>query len=189
MLPRFREQKALTAILYVAHELIKKTPEKRADLYKLQKVLYFADKNHMAEYGRPITGDFYVAMKDGPVPSRTYDMLKQVRGDGCYCSTQDFINKLNESISFIGNVTISPKKRANTDDLSESDIKAINSAIELLKNLTFIQIKARSHDSAYAAADESNNIPMESVAKAGGADNSIISYLNTWLENQTPLVA
>ena len=175
MLPRFKEQKALAAILYVAHKLLNNTAEKRADLYKLQKILYFADKEHMANYGRPMTGDFYVAMKDGPVPSRTYDMLKQIRGDGCYCSTPDFINKLNESISFIGNITVNPKKHADTDKLSESDIEAIDNATELLKDLTFNQIKARSHDSAYDAADESNNIPMESVVRAGGADISKIS--------------
>lgn len=189
MLPQFKEQKALASILYVAHELIDKTPEKRADLYKLQKVLYFADRNHMAKYGRPISGDFYVAMKDGPVPSRTYDMLKHVRGDGCYCSSQEFINTLNESICFVENITILPKRQANMDDLSKSDIEAIDSAIKLLKNLTFKQIKNMSHDSAYDSADESNNISTESVARAGGADNNIISHLNTWLENQTPLMA
>ncbi len=146
MLPRFKEQKALAAILYVAHQLIEKTPERRADLYKLQKVLYFADKNHMAKYGRSIAGDFYVAMKDGPVPSRTYDMLKHIRGDGCCCSTSEFIRTLKESICFIENITICPKKQANMADLSLSDIEAINNAIELLKNLTFKQIKNISHE-------------------------------------------
>jgi uncharacterized phage-associated protein len=188
MLPKFKEQKALTAILYVAHALNSKAPEKRADLYKLQKVLYFADRKHIAKYGRSITGDFYVAMKDGPVPSKTYDMLKQVRGDGYYNSTAEFLNLLNDSIHFIENITIVPQKQANIKDLSESDIDALDKAIEQLKNLTFDQIKKLSHDSAYKDADESNNIPIASVAKAGGADDRMISYLNTWIENQALLV-
>lgn len=189
MLPIFKEQKALTAILYVAHQLIAKSPEKRADLYKLQKILYFADKKHLAKYGRPITGDFYAAMKDGPVPSRTYDMLKQVRGDGCYCSTQNFLSELTRSIRFDGNITIQPLKPANMDLLSKSDTEALDYAIDRLKDLNFSKIKKMSHDSAYKAADESNNIPMDEVAKAGGANDGMIAYLKTWLENQSPLVA
>ena len=189
MLPNFKEQKALSAILYVAQELIDKTPEKRADLYKLQKVLYFADKNHIAKYGRSITGDFYVAMKDGPVPSKTYDMLKHVRGNGNYCSSPDFITSLNMSMSFEENITIIPHKPPNIDDLSISDIEAIDAAINLLKMLNFGQIKKLSHDSAYNDADESNNIPLESVAKAGGADEQIIAHLRTWIENQSLHIA
>lgn len=189
MLPKFKEQKALTAILYVAHQLVAKTPEKRADLYKLAKVLYFADKKHLAKYGRPIAGDFYVAMKDGPVPSRTYDMLKQVRGDGCYCSTPVFVDELAKSIRFDGNITVQPLKAARIEELSQSDIEALDFAIERLRKLNFSQIKTMSHDSAYKAADQSNNIPIEAVARAGGAKDGMIAYLNTWLENQTPLIS
>lgn len=42
-----------------------------ADLTKLKiaKLLYFADKKHLLEYGRPILGDVYWCMDFGPVPS------------------------------------------------------------------------------------------------------------------------
>lgn len=42
-----------------------------ADLTKLKvaKLLYFADKKHLLEYGRPILGDVYWCMNLGPVPS------------------------------------------------------------------------------------------------------------------------
>ncbi len=189
MLPKFKEQKALNAILYIAHQLIKKAPERRADLYKLQKILYFADKYHIAKYGRLITGDFYVAMKDGPVPSRTYDMLKQVRGDGCYNSSREFIDRLQKSISFSEGITINPHSECATGDLSISDIEMIDKALDKLKSLSFPQIKELSHDSAYEEADESNNIPMPSIARAGGANKETVDYLNTWIENQSLIVA
>jgi len=189
MLPKFKEEKSLAAVLYIAHELIEKSPEHRADLYKLLKILYFADKKHLAKYGRSITGDFYVAMKDGPVPSRTYDMLKHIRGDGCFCAPVEFMNKLSQSIEFKIPISITPKKRPNLDDLSRSDIIAIDSAITELKNLDFGQVRRLSHDTAFEEADESNNISMESVARAGGANDNILAYLNIWLENQTFLVA
>ena len=42
----------------------------------------------MAEWGRPIIGDTYIAMDAGPVPSRIYDMLKIVRGDSYIPDTE-----------------------------------------------------------------------------------------------------
>ena len=38
--------------------------------------MFFADKEHLLDYGRPITGDSYVAMEHGPVPTSTRDILK-----------------------------------------------------------------------------------------------------------------
>jgi len=189
MLPKFKKEKALAALLYISNELIKKSPERRADLYKLLKILYFADKKHLAKYGRSITGDFYVAMKDGPVPSRTYDMLKHIRGDGYFLSSVEFIDELLRSIEFKKTITVIPKKPPILDDLAKSDMSAINLTIKELKNLNFAQIRKLSHDQAFEEADESNNISMESVARAGGANDEVLSYLNLWLENQTFLVA
>ncbi len=42
-------------------------------------MMYFADRLHLERYGRFICGDSYVAMKNGPVPSFTYDILKARR--------------------------------------------------------------------------------------------------------------
>ena len=76
--PVFDLQKSIQAILYVANRL------NRKDFHKIFKILYFADRNHLSDYGRTITGDFYVAMDDGPVPSKIYDIFKIVRGDGLF---------------------------------------------------------------------------------------------------------
>lgn len=44
--------------------------------YYIGKILFFADREHLLDYGRPITGDRYVAMEHGPVPSAIRDILK-----------------------------------------------------------------------------------------------------------------
>jgi uncharacterized phage-associated protein len=74
----FNKEKTLQAMLYTATHLT------RRDFHKVFKILYFADRKHLYDWGTPITGDTYIAMEAGPVPSRAYDMLKAVRGDSYF---------------------------------------------------------------------------------------------------------
>jgi hypothetical protein len=48
----------------------------RMQFIRLIKLLYLADRDAWARYGRPITGDSYYAMKQGPVLSETYNLIK-----------------------------------------------------------------------------------------------------------------
>ena len=59
----FNEKVALEVILYIANKSQKPT------FHHIAKLLYFADKSHLCQYGRFICGDNYIAMKNGPVPS------------------------------------------------------------------------------------------------------------------------
>ena len=62
----------LNAALWVAERL----PEQDRRIHKLFKILWFADLLHLKQYGRSVTGDTYIAMNYGPVPSALYDMIK-----------------------------------------------------------------------------------------------------------------
>jgi len=42
---------------------------------KAGKLVYLSDRLHLRSYGRSITNDTYVAMKNGPVPSKTKDIV------------------------------------------------------------------------------------------------------------------
>jgi uncharacterized phage-associated protein len=53
---------------------LKKT--KGVDLYHLFKIMYFADRAHLAEWGCRITDDNYHALPHGPVPTKLYDDIK-----------------------------------------------------------------------------------------------------------------
>lgn len=51
----------------------------------LIKLLYLADRQSLIERGLPITGDNYVSMKNGPVLSQTYGIIRKTRGsDGSW---------------------------------------------------------------------------------------------------------
>ncbi|OHE80124.1 MAG: hypothetical protein A2107_04660 [Verrucomicrobia bacterium GWF2_62_7] len=43
---------------------------------KALKLVYFADRYHLRRFGRPVTGDEYLAMNYGPVPSGTKDLAE-----------------------------------------------------------------------------------------------------------------
>ncbi|RJQ58925.1 MAG: DUF4065 domain-containing protein [Desulfobacteraceae bacterium] len=180
---RFDENKALVSILYVARQLIEKAPERKADLYKTLKIIYFADRMHLARYCRAMSGDHYVAMSNGPVPSKTYDMLKFVRNDGYYISTEDFLNKLKGGIQFFDHITIVPNQTPDLDELSESELECINESIDRYKNFTFTQLKNESHDLAFKASDQDDCMEFEKIAIAGGADDKRVEFVRNWVEN------
>lgn len=62
--------KSLEVILWLAHR------RPGIDFHAILKLLFFADKAHLNEYGRPIVGGTYSALPYGPVSQPTYDILK-----------------------------------------------------------------------------------------------------------------
>ena len=90
----FRKDVAIQAILYIADRI------ERKDLHKICKILYYADQSHLSKYGRSITGDTYIAMEYGPVPSKIEDIFKALRGDsffsGCVEDLKSFFEITNK---------------------------------------------------------------------------------------------
>jgi len=162
----FDQRKALEVILFIS----KKIP----DLYHILKILYFADRKHLQEYGRFICGDSYVAMNNGPVPSEVYDMIKHVRGDGTIFKSE--YDSLMKEFSINGN-NIIPLREPNLELLSESDIKCLENSINENQLLTFEQLKSKSHDTAYKSADENDFISVENIAKSLEDGDKLIDYL------------
>lgn len=63
-------EKLIQAIDYVAAQKPGLTQ------FYISKIIYLADKEHLLDYGRPVSGDKIVAMQDGPVPSATLNAVK-----------------------------------------------------------------------------------------------------------------
>jgi uncharacterized phage-associated protein len=63
--------------------LLKANDRSRLEYLSLLKLLYIADRESVADVGRPITGDVAVAMENGPVLSGIYDLINaSVPDDG-----------------------------------------------------------------------------------------------------------
>jgi len=111
-------------------------------LYKLVKLVYFADKKHLHEWGRTITGDKYAKMEHGTTPSATYDMLKAVRGD------KDWEHDLGGYFKVEDNAVI-PLVDPDMDELSESDVQILDSVFAEDGGKAFSELKRKAHDKAY----------------------------------------
>ena len=173
---KFDEEKAISLVLYIAKNLQKK--KIKTDLHKIFKVLYFADQKHLSQYGRPILGDYYVAMDHGPVPSYIYDILKIVRGD----SISDDVKGFGEYFDVIDHY-VYPKKDPDMDIFSETDLECIDESFQENKDLSFIALKNKSHDAAYKSATKDDKIPYRAMAKNAGADKVMLAYMRTLSEN------
>lgn len=166
----FDGDKGVAAALYVCSRLMAK--KHQPTFHKIFKISYFADQKHMATYGRPITGDHYVAMKYGPVPSNLYDIFKSVNGDGGFFAS-DYFTALFKVKGF----NVSPLVDPDLDELSVSEIECLDSSIEENEAKDFDELTDLSHDLAYENAGQNCDISFRDIARVAGASQSTIAYM------------
>ncbi|WP_419800924.1 Panacea domain-containing protein [Mucilaginibacter sp.] len=73
----FKFKKAVQALNFFASK-----EGGKINYMKAGKLVYLADKAHLRIYGRTITNDSYFAMKNGPVPSGTKDIILKSKWQG-----------------------------------------------------------------------------------------------------------
>lgn len=123
--------------------------------YDLVKTLFLADREHLNEWGRPITYDNYKAMKHGPVPSLAYDFLKgnakAMRDHGV--DDLPWTSRLVPQGRGKKLYSAVPNAFDADNDLSESDVEALQDALTIVLSLGFGQVRRLTHeDPAYLDA-------------------------------------
>jgi uncharacterized phage-associated protein len=161
----FDEEQAIEAILYIAQNVQEPT------FHRISKVMYFADKAHLEQYGRFICGDSYVAMKHGPVPLSIYEILKSVRGDGKY------LEKANQAFCVQHKYLVKPLRQADCDYFSDSDLECLDKAIKEYGTLSFYELTELSHDTAWANADENDCIELEQMILTFAHPKPLLEHL------------
>jgi uncharacterized phage-associated protein len=132
-----RPRNRIETLVYIASAWPGITP------FYLSKVLFIADRNHLRDFGRPVTGDAYIAMDNGPVPSRIYDIINgklDFFGDPAAISAALAID--DETAKYH---QVSARRKANTDLLSETDIAALDSAIKFCRGKSFSHLSSLTH--------------------------------------------
>jgi uncharacterized phage-associated protein len=172
-----------TVVYFSSHQLPELTPA------KLFKLMFLAEKYHLVRYGRPITGDRYDAMKDGPVPSFTYDLFKKqvlkkpFSDPARRLSAQLTINK-TKPVPELSSVSSFDK-----DQLSVSDIKALDYVILTFGNLPFSKLRKITHDmaaydNAWRSKGNRESVPMKFEDFFEGDEDAVLEVREEVIENQ-----
>lgn len=155
--------KAVEALLLVASQMPGVTR------FHASKALYFAELRHLQKYGRPIFGDRYIAMDNGPVPSFVYDVLKGEE------APRD--RDLTAGALDVDTRWKTPEYRAaRNPDLSmfsQSDIESIEWAIGHVKGRSFGAISDETHKhEGWRKAQL--NAPIDYLDMLHGANSEVV---------------
>lgn len=153
----------------------------RVTQYDILKALFFADRSHLNKYRRPITFDQYHALPDGPVPSLSYDVLKEalhaldaVGLDEVLWQTEPAGERAVRYFQAL--------RDSSEDILAESDIEELDLAQDMVLHLGFNGVWDKTHaDPAYTKAwskrGEAKRHPMRYEDLLDRADPKLISDL------------
>jgi uncharacterized phage-associated protein len=146
----FNTEKAIEAILYIAASI------EQPSFHRICKIMYFADKQHLEKYGRFICGDSYIAMKNAPVPSGMYKLLKNVDAKPVFIVEDEFL--------------VHPLRAAHLDYFSESDL-------ECLKQASQLSFQELSKDLSWQSVGENDYIKIEHIIATFSDADSLLDYL------------
>jgi len=176
--PIFNFEKTINSALYIAERI------KIKDFHRVFKILYFADREHLSKYGRPITGDTYIKMSDGPVPTKLYDIFKAIRGDSFFPA-----GSLNEYFIINGWYFIKPNKKPNLKLLSKTDISELDNSISKYGELPHESLSEISHNTAWKLAEDNRGMAIENILREMGDDEEYISYITENINCQKEFVS
>jgi uncharacterized phage-associated protein len=149
----------------------------KLDKHKLFKILYFADKKHIATYGRTFLEDSYLAMANGPVPSQLYDLVRITEGKSFLPVPDSYKEELQTYIKAEPPYNILALKEADLDFLSKSAIKFLDESIENYRTKSFKELTNLSHDNAWKAARENTEMSIIEIAKDAGVNGEMLKYI------------
>ena len=160
----FDKRKAVETVIYVA----RKAPI--PDRFHICKILYFADLYHLQHYGRFLFGDYYVAMKNGPVPSGAYDVIKT--------ADETLPQKLATN-----DFDVIALREPDLSLFSESDLEALDHAIAAYGKMSFTRLSVASHDAAWRASTDNGKL-----VEQGGRIPMVFILISEMMQNSEALL-
>ena len=121
------KEKTIEALVYLASH------RPGIDVFHACKVLFYADVSHFRRYGRPVTGDQYYAMKEGPVPSFAYDAIRR--------HVSNELVTLIDSALFVApkkqHYSMTPRRAFDRSLFSKTDLMCMDESINRYADMTF----------------------------------------------------
>ena len=161
----FDELKAIEALTYVAS----KWPDITA--FYVSKVLYCAEKTHLNRYARPIFGDTFIAMDNGPVPSTIYNIIK---------GELDLIENPEAVLEALSVEQgryrkINAKRTPDLNVLSVSDIECLDEAMAFCRDREIGALSEHTHqDRAWLEAPVNGPMDYEAMIEGDARDAVLV---------------
>ena len=140
---RFVPEKMVATLTFLAQRV----PD--LDAMKTVKLLFFADRAHLRKYGRPILGDTYYGLEHGPVPSATYDVIKEAfyqTGENVSADTMDLLAEYSDVDRSGERPRFVARKNPDMDWLSASDIEALEETLQQLGAKSALDLRTLAHE-------------------------------------------
>ncbi|MDP9193300.1 MAG: Panacea domain-containing protein [Acidobacteriota bacterium] len=113
------------------------------DQMKIAKLVFLADREHLLRYGRTITGDQYVCMEHGPVPSKTRDLVNARLADDQDAESMREFFDVGRSRTY---PELIAKREANLEVFSDTDIEVLTEVARKYGPRTAWQLRDLAHD-------------------------------------------
>ena len=147
-------RKIIQALAYIAY----KQPDHRVNSMKAYKLLWLADRYHLRQTGRTITGDVFWALPHGVVPSDAKNVVEhqptRIQNDEEYC---------NQYIQRVGKYCFKAIIEPDLMVFSDSDQVALDKILQFYGHLNQYQLEKLSHTFpewlAYKERIEAENTP------------------------------
>lgn len=162
------EEKAIAVLAWLANK------QPGIDAFYVSKVLYFADKEHLNRFGRPILGDQYIRMEFGPVPSQTYDLIKKTSAN------KIALKKLREYVEVRRGEYryLLPLQPPNMDLFSKTDIECLTNALNKCSTHAFGKLSDLTHThAAWKKAPKNRPMNYEDMLEPSPKRKKIIQNL------------
>lgn len=159
---------------------------KGTDIYHVFKILYFAEQKHLLKWGDRMLADDFKAYQYGPVPDQLYKALHNNPKYGR--ELPDLIAQAVHTAGDEASNVLLPSREPDMDWLSKADVECLDASISENANLSFDELREKSHDDAWLEAwisaqnAGSDTIDPVSIAKAAGADDGLLEYIEEQME-------
>jgi Protein of unknown function (DUF4065) len=169
----YNAKAAEAAWLYLASQL------PSADVHRIFKLLYLADKLHLEKWGRQLAGFTYLKLYYGPVPTKLFELYNAaqerpgfISTDGMFQVERKVMGNSRKPIPFIR-----PLQEPDLEELSRSDIECLDEVIAVYGSRTFDELTNLTHDAAYHASNLYELIPLEEIVRTLPDAEDLLQHL------------
>ncbi|PQJ10522.1 hypothetical protein CJD36_011135 [Flavipsychrobacter stenotrophus] len=143
-------------------------------------VFYLADLRFLGMHGRLTFGNFYMAMKNGPIPFNILSLLMELNNQG----EGSIAMKLKNSFFVDEDGGLRNKVKYDPDYLSNEEVESLFLTIQAYKKIDVETLRAKTIGLAWQQADTNSIISVLKMAEEINVDSALIQSIASLYDNE-----